>query len=35
LPRFAVMAFIAGLVWSLLVAAVQFVMLIVPRPAVD
>ena len=31
-PRFAVMAFLAGLVWSLLVAAVQFVMLIVPRP---
>jgi hypothetical protein len=32
-PRFAVMAFVAGLVWSLLVAAVQFIMLIVPRPA--
>ena len=32
LPQFAVMAFVAGLVWSLLVAAVQFVMLIVPRP---
>lgn len=32
LPRFAVMAFVAGLVWSLLIAAVQFVMLIVPRP---
>ena len=31
-PQFAVMAFVAGLVWSLLVAAVQFVMLIVPRP---
>ncbi len=30
-PRFAVTAFVAGLVWSLLVAAVQFVMLIVPR----
>jgi hypothetical protein len=30
-PQFAVMAFVAGLVWSLLVAAVQFVMLIVPR----
>lgn len=30
-PRFAVMAFVAGLVWSLLVAAVQFVMLIIPR----
>lgn len=32
-PQFAVMVFVAGLVWSLLVAAVQFVMLIVPRPA--
>jgi hypothetical protein len=31
-PRFAIMIFVAGLVWSLLVAAVQFVMLIVPRP---
>lgn len=31
-PQFAVMAFVAGLVWSLFVAAVQFVMLIVPRP---
>ena len=33
LANYAVMAFVAGLVWSLLVAAVQFVMLIVPRPA--
>jgi hypothetical protein len=32
LPQFGVMVFVAGLVWSLLVAAVQFVMLIVPRP---
>jgi hypothetical protein len=32
LPRFAVMIFVAGLVWSLFVAAIQFVMLIVPRP---
>ena len=31
-PRFFVMIFVAGLVWSLLVAAIQFVMLIVPRP---
>lgn len=31
-PAFVVTAFVAGLVWSLLVAAVQFVMLIVPRP---
>ena len=28
----AVMVFIAGLVWSLFVAAIQFVMLVVPRP---
>lgn len=32
LARFAVMIFVAGLVWSLFVAAIQFVMLIVPRP---
>ena len=32
LPQFSVMIFVAGLVWSLLVAAIQFVMLIVPRP---
>ena len=31
-PRFAATIFVAGLVWSLLVAAIQFVMLIVPRP---
>ena len=31
-PQYTVMAFVAGLVWSLLVAAVQFVMLIVPNP---
>jgi hypothetical protein len=31
-PQFVVMAFVAGLVWSLLVAAIQFVMLIVPPP---
>ena len=30
-PRFTVTVFVGGLVWSLLVAAVQFVMLIVPR----
>ena len=33
LSQFVVMIFVGGLVWSLLVAAVQFVMLIVPRPA--
>jgi hypothetical protein len=33
LSRFAVMIFIGGLVWSLLVAAIQFIMLVVPRPA--
>ena len=32
-PRFWVMLFLAGLVWSLFIAAIQFVMLIVPRPA--
>lgn len=32
LQQFTVMVFVAGLVWSLLVAAVQFVMLILPRP---
>jgi len=32
LSEFAVLVFIAGLVWSLFVAAIQFVMLIVPRP---
>ena len=33
LPTLLVTAFVTGLVWSLLVAAVQFVMLIVPRPS--
>ena len=32
LPDLLVTAYVTGLVWSLFVAAVQFVMLIVPRP---
>jgi hypothetical protein len=31
-PAFAMMAFLAGLGWSLLVAAIQFIRRIVPRP---
>jgi hypothetical protein len=35
LPQYMVMIFVAGLVWSLLVATVQFVMLILPRPVAE